>query len=142
MTRQQAQRAYRRSSDRRAANQDVSCLTPAGVHVGYPSSQLLGTLAPKSRGALAGHVIWAFTANPYYAVGGIRPGAVLAAVQQALPHGTLASAGAARWYLARAGSVNALIELRGGVVQEVGIADLRVAPTRRARAALMRELSG
>ena len=142
MTRQRAQQAYHRSSDRRTANQDVFCLTPAGVHVGYPSSQLLSTLAPKTRAALAGRVIWTFTANPYYAVNGIRPGAVLAAVQHALPHGTLAAAGAARWYLARAGSINALIELRGGVVQEVGIADLRVAPSGRARAALMRELFG
>jgi hypothetical protein len=142
MTRQRARQAYRRSSDRRAADQDVFCLAPAGVHVGYPSSELLSVLAPKTRSVLAGHVIWMFTANPYYAVDGIRPGAVLAAVQQALPHGALASSGAVRWYLAQAGSVNVLFELRGGVVQEVGIADLRVASSGRARAALMRELSG
>ena len=141
MTRPGAQRAYRRSTAHHAANQDVFCLTPAGIHVGYPSPQLLRTLAPNVRAALAGRVIWTFTANPYYAVGAVRPGAVLATAQRALPRGTLVAAGAARWYVARAGSVTALIELRGGVVQEVGIADPRVASSARARTALLRALS-
>jgi hypothetical protein len=142
MTRARAQRAFSRSSVRRSANSDVFCLTPAGISVGYPSPQLVAALAPKLRTALAAHVVWVFTANPYYAVAGIRPGAVLATAERALPRGTLVSSGAVRWYLAPSGSVTALIALRGGIVQEVGIADPRVASSARARAALMRELSG
>ncbi len=139
MTRVQVQTAYRRRSSAHAtANRDGFCLTPAGVRVGYPSARLLGSLTRKLRAALAGHVIWATTGNPYYAIDGIRAGATFAALERALPGGALLGG---RWYLARTASVTDVVEVVGGVVQEVGIADARLTRTRAAELALIRELS-
>ncbi len=138
MTRAQARVAYRRSSVRGSTYQDVFCLTPAGVRAGYPTPGLLRTLSPKLRNLLAGRVIWATSANPYYATAGIRDGASLVAAQRALRGGTLLSVGAVRWYLVRRGAATVLIKARSGVVQEVGIADSRLTANRRAELALVR----
>jgi hypothetical protein len=114
-------------------------LTPAGIRVGYPSARLLRTVPQTLRGSLGGRVVWITTANPYYALAGVRTGEALAAAERSLPGGTLLSGG--RWYVARWGSVSALIEVAAGAVQEVGIADSRLTRTRAGELALLREVS-
>ena len=73
MTREQARRAFAHSSSRGKKYQDFFCLTPSGVRVGYASPKLLRTLPSKERNRLEGRVVWASTANEYYALDGIRP---------------------------------------------------------------------
>jgi len=132
MTRKQARTAYARSSLRAAPYEDYFCLTPIGVRAGYTSPGSRKTLSPKSRTPLAGRVIWISTANPFYAIDGISPGATLTAAKRALRHGKLLAVGRSDWYFAAAGPATAVLKIRAGLVQEVGIATKQLTNTRTA----------
>jgi 6-phosphogluconolactonase (cycloisomerase 2 family) len=88
MTRAQADQAYTLSSRHGKRYEDFFSLTPLGVRVGYASDALLNTLTPSERRGLRGTVVLALTANPYYALAGIRPGSSLAAAQRTLAQAT------------------------------------------------------
>ena len=137
MTRAQAHHAYPDSSSRHKRYQDFFCLTPFGVRDGYASPKLLRTLPKSERGKLTGRVVWASTSSPVYDVRGIRPGATLASAERRLPHGNLLRVGANDWYLAPAGAATAVLKVRGGIVQEIGIGDRRLTRTRSAQFVFM-----
>jgi hypothetical protein len=128
MTRAQARRAYAHSRDRTSAGRDIFCLTPAGIRVGYVG-----------RG-LGAHVSSITTGNASYAVHGIRVGARLTDAAQRLKLGKAINAGANRWYLAPAGSATILFEVRGGVVQQIGVASRGLTRTRAAQRSLVGSL--
>jgi len=129
MTRSHARASYARSALRGTANEDFFCLTPIGIRDGYPSSRLRRTLSRTRRQRLDGRVIWISTANPFYAIDGISPGAALAAAQRKLRGGVHERVGGNDWYLAPAGPATAVLKVRGGVVQEVGIATRQLTRT-------------
>ena len=133
MTRAQARRAYRFSRDRGKRYEDFFCLTPVGVRVGYASPKLLRTLSPAIRRHWKGRVVWASTSNGYYTVHGIRPGARLALAARRLRFGPVARVGLNSWYFAPNGSSTALVKVRHGVVEEIGIADKTLTKSRKAR---------
>ena len=133
VTRKQARAAYTHSSDRGNRYEDFFCLTPIGVRVGYASPRELRHLAKHSRNRFKGRVIWASTANPFYAIAGVRPGATLTAAQHALPAGNLFTVGANEWYLAPAGPATAVLKVRHGIVEEVGIGDSALTNTKGAQ---------
>jgi len=141
MTRTQARAAYIRNSVRSTRYEDFFCLTPIGVRVGYASPRLLGTLTRKPRTQLADRLVWATTSNPYYAIDGVRPGATLAAAKRVLTHGNLLAIGLNNWYLAPAGPATAVLKVRAGLVQEVGIASKQLTGTRKAQLTLMTSFS-
>jgi inactivated superfamily I helicase len=114
---------YKHSSNRRTRYEDFFCLTPIGVRVGYASPKLVRLAPHRQQKRLRGRVVWASTANPFYAIAGIRAGATLSAAQAKLPKGNLFHIGLNDWYLAPVGSVTAIFKVRQGVVQEIGISD-------------------
>jgi phospholipase C len=122
ITRAQARHAYTHSSTRGFEDKDFFCLTPYGIRVGYGSSKLLKHLPVRERHTYAGRVVWISTDNARYAINGIRASATLTAAEAKLPHGYLFRVGANDWYIAPAGKASAVLKVRGGVVQEVGIA--------------------
>ncbi|MGH2843129.1 MAG: hypothetical protein ACRDKL_06020, partial [Solirubrobacteraceae bacterium] len=126
MTRRRARAVYARSSRRPTPDTDLFCLTPDGVRAGYATSRLLDALPKARRSWLLGRVVWISTANPFYALHGVAPGATLAAAKRMLPHGSLLTVGGHHWYRARAGSARAALELRAGLVQQLGIANLQL----------------
>jgi hypothetical protein len=117
MTRTQARRANHHVSTRGYASEDYFCLTPIGIRVGYGSSKLPAA----QRKRYAGHIIWISTSNPRYAVHGIRPGATLAMAQVKLKLSKVFPIGANDWYLAPVGSATAVLKVRHGLVEEIGI---------------------
>jgi subtilase family serine protease len=137
MTRKRARAAYAHSSLRSTANVDSFCLTPTGIIVGYPSAHQLARLGRRQRAGFTGRVIWVLTANARYALHGIRAGATLASARRALPRGNLVTRRGTQWYFAPAGRITALIEIRNGVVQAVGIATGRFTGSRNAQRALI-----
>jgi hypothetical protein len=141
MTRARARRAYRRSSNRGRRYQDFFCLTPIGVRVGYPSPKLLRTLPRSEQGLRRGRVIWASTANPFYAVHGVRPGASLSAAARRLHTGAPFHVGLNYWYLAQGGRANVVLKVRRRIVQEIGIVDKSLTNTRRAARAFFTSYS-
>jgi hypothetical protein len=137
MTRRASRLAYTHSSARGRRSEEYFCLTPIGVRAGYASPRLLRTLPRSERRQLAGRVVWASTANPFYAVAGIRPGATLSAARHALRLGKKIVIGRNDWYLGPLSRATAVLKVRRGIVEEVGIADSRLTRTRRAQRTLM-----
>jgi hypothetical protein len=137
MTRQQALRAYRKSSNRGRRYQDFFCLTPRGVRVGYASPKLLRTLSLADRDRFRGRVVWISTAARRYSIRGVRPGASLEAARRQLDLARVITIGLNDWYLAPAGPVTAVLKVRHGTVQEIGIAVVSLTGTRLQRALFM-----
>lgn len=134
MTRAQARRAYRHSSNRGRRYEDFFCLTPIGVRVGYASPKLLRTLPARERHRWADRVVWASTSNPYYSLHGIRPGAQLARAARRLHTGRGFHVGANWWYFASyAKGARALFKVRRGTIEEIGIASSALTRSRRAK---------
>ena len=138
-TRTAARRVFRRSSNRGRRYMDFFCLTPNGVRVGYPSPKLLRTVTRRERRREQGKVVLALSANPHYALRGVRPGARLAAVARRLKTGAAFHIGLNYWYLARNGASTGVLKVRHGIIEEVGIADKRLTRGRRAALRFLRD---
>ncbi len=91
------------------------------ARVGYPSQELVSALSDGQRQAVQGRVIWASTANPFYAIDGVRPGDTLRTAEQALPKGTVLSVGQNQYYLVAAGPATAMLQVKNGGIVEIGI---------------------
>ncbi len=141
MSRAQALKAYAHSRDSRRLREDLFCLTPLGVKVGYASSALLGALTSADRKRFAGKVIWASTENPRYAINGIRAGSTIATPVQALHAVQSQQIGANTWYLVTGRSSTDLLRATGGVVQEIGIADTQFTRTPAEREMLLSQIA-
>jgi hypothetical protein len=134
----QAHRAFSRSTYRSEDSADLFCLTPAGVDVAYPSNRLLSALSARERKQLHGRVVWASTANAFYSIKGVRVGAPLAQVLRTLRVTAVFHDRETYWYLAPNGSSTAVLEVRGGVVQQVAIANKALTKTRASALSLLR----
>jgi hypothetical protein len=141
MTRAQARRRYRYSGRRATRDKDFFCLTPIGVRVGYASPTLLKTLPHRERRRLQGRVVWISTSNVYFAVHGVRPGFPLRAARRRLTLSRSFHVGRNFWYLAPAGASTAVLKVRRGVVEEIGIGDRSLTRGRRAGRVFLRSFS-
>jgi hypothetical protein len=138
MTRARADYLYRRHSDRGKQYEDFFCLTPVGVRVGYATPELFTTLSEQERRQLKGRVVWASTSDPYYELDGVRPGESLADASRQLKNiEPPFHIGLNYWYLARESGYTAVLKVRGGVVEELGIAENALTRTRSAQNVLM-----
>jgi predicted outer membrane repeat protein len=108
-----------------------------GIRVGYPSQKLLHELAPTTRRELRGRIVIALTANPYYTLNGVKPGATLATAAHKLKLGRGFHIGRNDWYIALGARANDVIKVRHGIVQEVGIIDTRLTTNRPAQQRLL-----
>src|SRR6201995_3384366 len=119
-------------------NMDNFCLFGGwGIRAGYPSAKLKQGLRPSLRRRVTGRVILALTANPYYALNGVRPGSRLAAARQRLHLGKPFHIGSNHWYLGPGRLSNGLLKVRAGIVQEVGIVDRQLSRRRAAQSRLL-----
>jgi NHL repeat len=133
MTRAQSRQRYSHSSSHDKRYEEFFSLTGGEVRVGYTSPRLLNTLSSPERDALHGRVVLALTANPYYALRGIRAGASLHIAAQTLHTGAAIHVGLNDWYMAPDGASTAVLKVRDGTIQEIGIADASLTHTRRAQ---------
>lgn len=134
----QARAAFRKSSDKRGKNTDLFCLTPSGIRVDYASGKLVSTLSSSDQKLIRGRAVVAVTANAFYSVRGIRVGSALSAAEHKLKLSSAFHRGANSWYTALNGTSTALVEVRGGIVHEVGIADKRLTDGRMAQSRLIK----
>jgi hypothetical protein len=137
MTKAQILHTYTHSSSRGSKDKEFFCLTPHGVRVGLASSKLLSALSHSEQNALKDRVVWISTDNARYAVHGIRAGATLTAAQHALPHSYYFRLGKNFWYLAPAGKATAVLKVRHGLVEEIGIAAKQLTASHKADRTLM-----
>jgi hypothetical protein len=109
-----------------------------GIRVAYPPSRLLTPLGRARGRRLAGKIVIALTANPFYALDGVAPGASLQLARSKLRLGKVFRIGLNDWYVAqRAGAANGVLKVRGGIVQEVGLVNKQLTGTRRAQSRLL-----
>jgi hypothetical protein len=136
-TRAEAEHAYSRSSSRGTRFEEFFCLTPIGIRVGYASPKLLAKLPAKRRNTFTARVIWISSANPFYAIQGVRPGASVTAATARLKLSKAFEIGLNDSYLAPDGPVTAVLKSRAGIVEEIGIADKRLTQGRTAQRNLL-----
>jgi hypothetical protein len=137
-SRAQAAKGYLHASTRHRRHEEFFCLTPIGVRVGYAAPGVVRTLSSHQRAALRGRVIWISTANRFYALDGVRPGATLRTARRGLKLGAVFSVGHNDWYFARGAAANGLIKVRRGIVQEIGIVTKLLTNARRAQGRFLR----
>jgi len=123
MTRTQSRKAYVDSSTRGKRYEDFFCLSPIGVRVGYASPKLLAHVARKHRASYRNRVVWASTSDVYFTVKGVRPNTRLKAARKHLKLSKPFYVGRNTWYLAPNGSSTAVLKVRRGVIEEIGIGD-------------------
>jgi hypothetical protein len=138
MTRTQVRRRYRWSRERARHYKDFFCLTPRGVRVGYASPKVLRLIPRKQRRRFTRRVVWVSTANEYYAVHGVRAGTPLSRARRELKRGHLFHVGKNYWWVAPYGSSTAVLKVRHGTVQEIGIGSRRFTRTRKADRVFLR----
>ncbi len=119
MTRQQARRKYKHSSNRGKRYEDFFCLTPIGVRVAYGSPKL----AKKERKRFENRVIWASTSSAFYSLRGVRASATVKAAGKRLKLTGPFKIGLNTWYLAPNGSSTGVLKTRHGIVEEIGIGE-------------------
>ena len=106
---------------------DVLCLVGgSSIRVGYPTSALLRTLSSHDRRNVRGRVVLALTSSAYFAIGRVRPGVTLAQAKRSLRLGSALRIGPSAWYLVPNGPSRGVVEVRGGLVEEIGIANKRL----------------
>ena len=133
MTRAQTLKVFKYSATRGNLYEKSFCLTPIGIRVGYASPELLNHLPSREQQRLDGRVIWISTSNGYYSLDGIRAGAGISAAAKTMMLEPPFHLGANYWYLAPDGPVTAILKVRGGIVQEIGIADKQLTHGARAQ---------
>jgi hypothetical protein len=131
MTRARARHAFVRFSTRHRRYMDFFCLTPGGIRAGYASPRLLRALPARLRGRFRSRVVFISTASPFYSLRGVRPGASLAAAWRVLRLSGPIRVGLNDWYLAPDGPVRAVLKVRRGRVEEIGIAEKTLTRNRR-----------
>jgi hypothetical protein len=141
MTRKQALSRYAHSSARGEHYWDFFCVRPIGVRVGYASNALLKTLNASQQKTVRGRVVLALTANPFYALRGLRPGASQRSASRTLHTGAAMHVGLNYWYMAANGSTAAIIKVRHGTVQEIGTATKMVTLGRTAQLTFIKSFS-
>jgi beta-glucosidase len=122
-TRARLRRGLRRNDDRRARYTDVFCFTPIGIRVGFPPPAAAKRLARATRRATAGRAVLILTANRYYALRGVHPGATLASAEHAVRLERPTQTGVNTWYLSPMAGVTGVLKVRRGIVEEIGIAN-------------------
>ena len=155
MTRARTRRQFSRGSTRGRRDMDFFCPARRGIRVGYASPTLTRHLSAAQRRRVAGRAVLILSANRHYALHGVRPGTRLAKVRRRLHVGRAFHVGLNYWYVVANGPSHGVLKVRHGVIQEVGIAELRLtrgeppdgdssaaSSERAARAAPQRLLSG
>lgn len=110
-----------------------------GIRVAYPSAKLRAELSAGQRPRLAGRIILALTANPYYVLDGFRPGDPVSTVVRRLHLGRPFNVGSNDWYISALGSSShGIVKVRRGIIQEVGLVNAELTRTRAAQSVLLR----
>ena len=101
---------------------DFFCSGAQGIRAGYPSPRLLRTLSASAQRRIRGKVALILTDSRRFRLRGVRPGARLSAVAKRVHLIGPITVGANQWYLLNSGSGRGVLQVRHGVVLEIGIA--------------------
>ncbi len=124
MTRAGARKPFARVSSHHRRYMDYFCPTHGGIRVGYPSGSLLRHVSRHTARQLSGRVVLALTSNRHYTLQHVHLGQRLTTSVRRHLHLTREhTVGANRWYLGPAGLARPIVKVRGGIIQEIGVAN-------------------
>jgi hypothetical protein len=125
MSRRDARRTLRHFVVQRYGFDDFCLRGGWGIRAGYPSAKLIRSLPQRARRGIRGRIIELLTANRFYALRGVRPGARLTQALRRLhdPRAKGYVVGLNDWYLIRGRPADGVLKVRYGRVLEVGLAD-------------------
>jgi hypothetical protein len=139
MTRARARREFVASAFHRRRFMDVLCLSPTGIRVGYASPRVRRLLPRSAWRRVRGDVVLALTANPRYAIRGVRPGVRMSRkLDRRLHAGRGITIGRNTWYLFTNGASRGVLRVQHGRVLEIGIANKRLTRSRHASGRFLR----
>ncbi|MGA9860201.1 MAG: alpha/beta fold hydrolase [Solirubrobacteraceae bacterium] len=133
MTRSAARSHFHRYSLRGRRYMDFFCPSHQGIRVGYASPALLRALSGHQARQVRGRAVLVLTADRHFALRGVRPASRLSAARRHLSLGRGYVIGLNHWYIAPDGRSEAVLKVRHGEVQEIGIADRALTGRRLAR---------
>jgi hypothetical protein len=133
MTRKRAEHTLPRLGTVGHGFEDFCLFAGFGIRVAYPSVKALRPLSPSARSSRRGRIVIALTANPFYALKGIKPGTALSAAAQKLKFGKPIHVGLNDWYVVPGSPANGVLKVRHGLIYEIGIADKLVTTGRKAQ---------
>jgi hypothetical protein len=111
-----------------------------GIRVAYGSQTSLQKLKRADRKRLDDKIVIALTANAFYAVGGVKPGATLSSAGKRLHLGKPIQLGLNAWYFVSQKKATGVLKVRNGIVYEVGLADKTLTANPAAQKRLLRAL--
>ena len=129
MSRRRARSILKHSSTRGRKTWDFFCLKPIGIRAAYGSRAMLSRLGRAQRRALLGKIVFISTSDRLYALHGVKPGTRLSTVARKLHVSRRIKIGLNDWYVLPNGSSRGVLKVRHGVIEEVGIANRRLAGT-------------
>ncbi len=131
MTRSQARTRFARVNAKRRRYVDYYCSGSQGLRVGYPSGALLHPVSRAERRHVSGRAVLVLAASTHYSLHGVRHGEKISTVAHHVHLSRRFTVGLNRWYLIEGRYSRGVLKVRGGRVQEVGIADLKLTNGRR-----------
>jgi hypothetical protein len=137
MTRPRARARLPRFTSRPPGIDDFCLFGGWDIEAAYATASLVKAV-PASARPPVGSAVLVLTGNPFYALRGIAPGMSFAQVSRGLAIFAQLRSGSTTWFFAALNFANGVIEVRDGVVQQIGIADKGVTAFRGARERLFR----
>jgi hypothetical protein len=131
MSRARLRKLFPRYANHGRRFMDYLCLTPNPIRVAYASPALLRRVGVRERRQERGRVVLALTANRHYRLREVAVGTRAGAAARRLRAGKPYHVGLNYWYLAPNGASTAVLKVRHGAVQEIGIANKRLTASRR-----------
>ena len=132
MTRARARSILKFSSTRGRKYWDFFCLKPIGIRAAYASAAAAAKLKRSERRGVRGKIVLLLTSDRLYSLKGVKPGTRLNGVAKKLHVSKRIRIGKNDWYIVPNGSSRGVLKVQHGVIEEVGIADRRLAGNYRA----------
>jgi hypothetical protein len=141
MTRARARRPFKSLTRHGRRDIDLFCPTHGGIRVGYASPAVVRELPARQRARTRNRAVLILTGNHHYAIKGVRPATPLSAARHHLKLARPFHIGLDQWYLASDGAVRAVLKVRHGEIDEIGIAGKPLTATRASAAKFLRSFS-
>ncbi len=128
MRRARARSILKISSTRGRKVWDFFCLKPIGIRAAYASRAITARLRRSERRALQGRIVVLLTSDRLYSLHGVKPGTRLSKVAKQLHLSRRIRIGRNDWYIVANGRTSrGVLKVQHGLIEEVGIADRRLA---------------
>jgi hypothetical protein len=118
---------------------DRYCASGGGsFRIGYPTKRLLRPFGRGARKRAKSHVVLVLTSSRRFAVTGVKPGASAKSARRRMKRAHRYRVGRNTWLVGAGKQVRLLVQLRGGKVRAVGIANKRLSRGRAGERRLLR----